>query len=170
MYIEKYWGDFIGGSDDSLNLVAFLEDVKKEEITLDEIFIKIGLAKQNGKFRCTKESLEFSHSIGVVMDFHFAIDLITDLAAILLECKVSGSVDLHELFDSEDVASRNIRVTATKEEYEIIEDALTDFTKDPTAYDLYEMIGDDIFDMAAVAAELLKELRQTGALSPKSSS
>ena len=32
MYIDKYWGDFIGGSDDSLNLVAFLEDLKKEEI------------------------------------------------------------------------------------------------------------------------------------------
>lgn len=47
MYIEKYWGDFIGGSDDSLNLVAFLEDCRKEEITLNEIFIKIGLDKQN---------------------------------------------------------------------------------------------------------------------------
>ena len=23
MYITKYWGSFIGGSDDSLNLVAF---------------------------------------------------------------------------------------------------------------------------------------------------
>ena len=32
MYIKKYWGNFIGGSDDSLNLVAFLEDQKKEEI------------------------------------------------------------------------------------------------------------------------------------------
>ena len=28
MYIDKYWGNFIGGSDDSLNLVAFLEDQK----------------------------------------------------------------------------------------------------------------------------------------------
>lgn len=32
MYIKKYWGNFIGGSDDSLNLVAFLVDQKKEEI------------------------------------------------------------------------------------------------------------------------------------------
>ena len=24
MYIKKYWGNFIGGSDDSLNRVAFL--------------------------------------------------------------------------------------------------------------------------------------------------
>ena len=45
MYIKKYWGNFIGGSDDSLNLVAFLEDQKQEEIPLSEIFAKIGLAE-----------------------------------------------------------------------------------------------------------------------------
>ena len=50
MYIKKYWGNFIGGSDDSLNLVAFLVDQKKEEIPLSEIFAKIGLDKQN--WRC----------------------------------------------------------------------------------------------------------------------
>ena len=80
MYIKKYWGNFIGGSDDSLNLVAFLEDQKKEEIPLSEIFAKIGLDKQNWDFRQTVEYLEFTHSDGVEMDFHFAIDVVTDLA------------------------------------------------------------------------------------------
>ena len=69
MYIDKYWGNFIGGSDDSLNLVAFLEDQKKEEIPLSEIFSKIGLDKQNWDFRQTVEYLEFTHSDGVEMDF-----------------------------------------------------------------------------------------------------
>ena len=55
MYIDKYWGNFIGGSDDSLNLVAFLEDLKKEEISLSEIFTKINLDKQNWDFRQTVE-------------------------------------------------------------------------------------------------------------------
>ena len=91
MYIKKYWGNFIGGSDDSLNLVAFLVDQKKEEIPLSEIFAKIGLDKQNWDFRQTVEYLEFTHSNGVEMDFHFAIDVVTDLAAILLECGISGS-------------------------------------------------------------------------------
>ena len=50
MYIKKYWGNFIGGSDDSLNLVAFLEDQKKEEMPLSEIFAKIGLDKQNWNY------------------------------------------------------------------------------------------------------------------------
>ena len=70
MYIKKYWGNFIGGSDDSLNLVAFLVDQKKEEIPLSEIFAKIGLDKQNWDFRQTVEYLEFTHSDGVEMDFH----------------------------------------------------------------------------------------------------
>jgi len=30
MYITKYWGEFIGGSDDSLSLIEFLEDLNKE--------------------------------------------------------------------------------------------------------------------------------------------
>ena len=30
MYIKKYWGNFIGGSDVSLYLAAFLEEQKKE--------------------------------------------------------------------------------------------------------------------------------------------
>mgnify|MGYP001536853364 CR=1 FL=1 len=69
MYIKKYWGNFIGGSDDSLNLVAFLEDQKKEEIPLSEIFTKIGLDKQNWGFRQTVEYLEFTKSRGGEVDF-----------------------------------------------------------------------------------------------------
>ena len=33
MYIKKYWGNFIGGSDDSLNLMAFLWDANRKEGT-----------------------------------------------------------------------------------------------------------------------------------------
>ena len=113
MYIKKYWGNFIGGSDDSLNLVAFLVDQKKEEIPLSEIFAKIGLDKQNWDFRQTVEYLEFTHSDGVEMDFHFAIDVVTDLAAILLECSVSGSVNLQDL-DEYNTPARRIRITVTQ--------------------------------------------------------
>ena len=158
MYIEKYWGDFIGGSDDSLNLVAFLEDCRKEEITLNEIFIKIGLDIQNWDFRQTANPLEFRHSIGIDMDFHFAIDVITDLAAILLECHISGSVNLRDLSDNEDISSRQIRVTATEEEHSSVNHALMHFTQNPKTYDLYEMIGDDIVELAMVIEEMRKEL------------
>ena len=158
MYIKKYWGNFIGGSDDSLNLVAFLEDQKKEEITLSEIFAKIGLDKQNWDFRQTVEYLEFTHSDGVEMDFHFAIDVVTDLAAILLECSVSGSVNLQDL-DEYNTPARRIRITATPEEHEAMDKALADFVHAPLEYDISEMMGEDeITDMASQVEMLRKEL------------
>ena len=158
MYIKKYWGNFIGGSDDSLNLVAFLEDLKKEEIPLSEIFIKIGLDKQNWDFRQTVEYLEFTHSDGVEMDFHFAIDVVTDLAAILLECSVSGSVNLQDL-DEYNTPARRIRITATPEEHEAMDKALADFVHAPLEYDISEMMGEDeITDMASQVEMLRKEL------------
>ena len=158
MYIKKYWGNFIGGSDDSLNLVAFLEDQKKEEIPLSEIFAKIGLDKQNWDFRQTVEYLEFTHSDGVEMDFHFAIDVVTDLAAILLECSVSGSVNLQDL-DEYNPPARRIRITATPEEHDAMNKALTDFAQNPLEYDLSEMMDyEEIQEMARDVEALRKEL------------
>ncbi len=161
MYIDKYWGNFIGGSDDSLNLVAFLEDQKKEEIPLSEIFAKIGLDKQNWDFHQTVEYLEFTHSNGVEIDFHFAIDVVTDLAAILLECSVSGGVNLHDL-DEYNTPSRRIRVTATAEEHDAMDKALADFAQAPLSYDLHDLMGDEeIEEMAHQVAALRKELYES---------
>ena len=161
MYIEKYWGNYIGGTDDSLNLVAFLEDQKKEEISLTEIFSKIGLDKQNWDFHQTTEYLEFTHSNGVEMDFHFAIDVITDLAAIMLECSVNGSVNLHDL-DTYNTPSRYIRITATAQEHDAMNQALADFAKDPLSYDLRELVDDeDMLEMAEDVEALRKELYES---------
>lgn len=160
MYITKYWGEFIGGSDDSLSLIEFLEGLNKEEITLKEIFIGIGLDRQNMDFRQTVENLEFTNSIGLEIYFNYAIDIVTDLAAILLECKNNGHVNIGELYGNEDEQNRCIRVVATEEEYTAIKAALEDFVKDPKSYDLYEMIGDDIIEMAEIVKELRKELLQ----------
>ena len=158
MYIKKYWGNFIGGSDDSLNLVAFLEDQKKKEISLSEIFAKIGLDKQNWDFHQTVEYLEFTHSNGVEIDFHFAIDVVTDLAAILLECSVSGSVNLQDL-DEYNTPARRIRITATPEEHDAMNKSLADFVHAPLEYDISEMMGEDeITDMAYQVEILRKEL------------
>ena len=160
MYISKYWGEFIGGSDDSLSLIEFLEGLNKEEITLKEIFIGIGLDRQNMDFRQTVENLEFTNSIGLEIYFNYAIDIVTDLAAILLECKNNGHVNIGELYGNEDEQNRYIRIVATKEGYASIKAALEDFVKDPKSYDLYEMIGDDIIEMAGMVKELRQELLQ----------
>ena len=160
MYISKYWGDFIGGSDDSLSLVEFLDGLNKEEITLKEIFTGIGLDRQNMDFRQTVKNLKFTNSIRLEIYFNYAIDIVTDLAAILLECENNGHVNIGELYGNEYEQKRCIRVVATEKEYTAIKDALEDFVKNPKSYDLYEMIGDDIIEMAEIVKELWKELLQ----------
>ena len=57
--------------------------------------------------------------MGIYLDFTFAIDILTDLAAILLECKVNGSVDLHDL-EPYDTDSRKINIIATPDDYELL--------------------------------------------------
>ena len=168
MYIDKYWGNYIGGTDDSLNLIEFLKDQDQDEISLSEIFAKIGLDKQNWDFHQTVEYLVFTYPEGWEMDFHFAIDLVTDLAAILLECSVSGAVDLHDL-DEYIASSRLIRVTATPEEHAAMNRALSDFVRDPLSYDLHELVPEeDMFAMAEDCENLRQELYGSGGCSPQS--
>ena len=167
MYIEnKYWNNYIGDTDDSLTLVEYLADKQKEDISLREIFSDIGLDKLNGDFRKHDDPLTavFSNVDSVYeksyVEFYYAIDLITDLAALLLECKVNGSVNLCELFgDDLETAVSNICITATLEEHELMNRALTDFVSAPLAYDLSEMCSEEeMLEMAAVCEELRKEL------------
>ena len=54
MVIEKYWGNYIGGTDDSLTLLDYLAGKQKDEIPLREIFADTGLDKLNWNFRNTE--------------------------------------------------------------------------------------------------------------------
>lgn len=159
MYIEnKYWNNYIGDSDDSLNLIAFLEDQSSDEIEFSNILQSLGVNKQGENFRRTVSPLGFTNSMGIYLDFHFAIDIITDLAAILLECKVSGSVDLHEL-EPFDTPSHIINIIATPEDYELLDRILADFSKNPLEYDLHELVPqEEMFEIAGICESLRQEL------------
>lgn len=163
MYIEKYWGNYIGGTDDSLTLIDYLAGKQKEEISLGEIFSDTGLDKLHGEFQKHDYPLTVINSEGFEMEFYFAIDLLTDLAALLLECKVNGSVPLCELgcgdCDDLEISAPYVCITAMPEEHELMNKALMDFIAAPLAYDLSEMVPEeDMMEMAAACEELRKEL------------
>lgn len=162
MYIaEKYWNNYIGDTDDSLTLVEHLAAKQKKEITLGEIFADFGLDKLHGDFQKSDIPLVYTDSSGWETDIHYAIVLVTDLAALLLECKVNGSVNLCELFgdDLEEAVVPNVRITAAPEEHEQMNKALADFAAAPLTYDLCEMVPEeDMTEMAAICEELRKEL------------
>ena len=167
MYIaDNYWNNYIGDTDDSLTLLNYLADKQKEEISLEEIFSDIGLDKLNGDFREHDEPLTVvlknmeSDYDEPYMEFEFAIDVITDLAALLLECKVNGNIDLLELLEDDlDTEISKICITATPEEHDLMNKALMDFVANPLSYDLSEMVDEeDMQEMAEICEELRKEL------------
>ena len=130
--------------------MAYLADKNKEEISLGEIFSDIGLDKLNGDFRehdvpltvvLTNMESDFEDTY---IEFYYAIDLITDLAALLLECKMNGSINLCELFgDDLETNVSNVYITATPEEHKLINKILTDFVSAPLDYDLSEMCPEE---------------------------
>lgn len=157
MYIEKYWGNYIGGTDDSLTLLEYLIKKQKTEISLCEIFTDTGLDKLNWNFRKTEPMLVFKDKDGIECEFYYAIDLVTDLAALMLECHVNGSVSLGQIW--EHVDGHIIRITSTQEEKNAMNKALADFVKNPLTYDLREMVPDkDMQKMAQACESLRKEL------------
>ena len=157
MYIEKYWGNYIGGTDDSLNLLEYFTDKQKSELSLSEIFADIGLDKLDWDFHETDVELVYKSRDSFEYEFHYAIDVVTDLAAMMLECMLNGSISLRELLDDE--SELTVRITFTEEEKAAMNKALTDFVTDPMAYDLHEMVPDDtMLEMAMDCENLRKEL------------
>ena len=156
MYIEKYWGNYIGGTDNSLTLLDYLMDKQKAEISLSEIFADTGLDQLNWDFHVSP-NLGYTDSEGMEHDFYYAIDLMTDLAALLLECSLNGSVSLGELLEDEN--KKTVRITFSAEEKNAMNKALTHFVKEPLTYDLHEMVPDeDMLEMAEECENLRKEL------------
>ena len=156
MYIVKYWENYFGGTDDSITLLDYLAGKQKENISLGEIISDTGLDKLNS-FKKTDSPLSVPID-GFEADIYYAIDLLTDLAALLLECKVSGSVNLRDLWNGMK-PDRIIRITATPEEHELMNKALMDFVASPLSYDLCEMVPqEDMMAMSEVCEEIRKEL------------
>lgn len=161
MYIaNKYWNHYIGDTDDSMALVEYLAEKQKAELSVGEIFSDFGLDKLDGDFRQPEIPIVYENDRGMEIPIYYAIDLLTDLAALLLECKVNGTVNLCELFgDERETAAPDVCIMAAPAEYEQIHKVLADFAAEPLAYDLSEMCPkEDMLEMAALCEELRKEL------------
>ncbi len=158
MYItERYWGEYLGGTDDSLTLLDYLAAKGKEVIPLGEIFADFGAERLEGDFQCPRESLVYEDDQGYEMAIDCAVDFITDLAALLLECKVSGSLDTAGLEMDTDLET--IRIPAGEEELAVVRDALDAFVADPLGCSLADLVPEeDLREMAALCGELRKEL------------
>lgn len=161
MYIEKYWGDYLGGTDDSLTLLDYLLDKQKSTLTLEEIFQDTGLKHLEGNF-CTSPKLYYTDTKGLTYDFYYAIDLIGDLALLMLESACKGTIALGELMDNQ--TKDTLCLTFTEAERLMMIEALTHFVKTPSAYDIHEVLStEELQEMAKVYESVRQALSQCSA-------
>lgn len=158
MYItERYWGEYIGGTDDSLTLLDHLAAKGREDLEMGEVLSDFGLDRLAGDLRRPEEPVCYTDEDGMEAAICYTIDLVTDLAALLLECDKSGSLDTGELeMDTEFPA---IRLAASPADRGLLVKVLRDFAARPLDYDLSEMVPEeDIREMAAQCGALAEEL------------
>ncbi|MBQ9947670.1 MAG: hypothetical protein IJO91_04695, partial [Oscillospiraceae bacterium] len=74
MYIEKYWENYIGGTDDSMTLLEYLAGKEETELSLGEIISDSGLDKLES-FRETDGGLSLPVE-GFDAEIQYAIDLV----------------------------------------------------------------------------------------------
>ena len=161
MYIkEKGWDEMIGGSEDSMTLGEYLADKGKSEIPLKEIFEDFGFNDPGMDFKTGEEPITVTFKSGLEPEIYYAIDVIIDLAAILLECRVNGKIDLSEFLGMDlDMENPNITITTSAAEEEIIKNVLTDFAEDPMGFSLSEMCDEEeMQELSTLCKELVKEL------------
>lgn len=161
MYISKWWGDLIGGSDDSLALLDYLEQLELTEVSLDHILKDLGF-----DILLSEGDLQSGGTIGFNMksangkfrvELDIACGVLIDLSAIVLESLKSGYVDLHDLDEARQ--PRKLYIIASEEKRNLLKDELNKFFRHPLSYDLAELVpSDDMRELAEKAKMIAEEL------------
>ncbi|MDR2870384.1 MAG: NADAR domain-containing protein [Deferribacteraceae bacterium] len=166
MYINKWWGSYIGGSDDGLLLLDYFELKNRHGLSLAEICKDLGLDKVIGQGK-----LHEGGNIGFMdgdnhCDFVFAINVVTDLAALFLESIKSDGICLKEFIEHE--TELEIEIIYDKQSFKLLMDELKLFIQNPYQYDLYELMDKkSMQDMVNDCRKIFEELSSPYLMLPR---
>ena len=97
LYIKKWWGNYVGGCDDTFLLLDYFGSQKQSNLELSKILSDIHLNTLLKENSVNEGDIYFSINESYEPHFDMAIDVIIDLSAILLESIKNGKVDIKEL-------------------------------------------------------------------------
>lgn len=165
MYIERWWGEYIGGTDDTFTLIDYFVNREFEldiptEINVKNIFqdFQLNNAREIKDLRQTKD-IYFIREKGFFQDIGCVINLLMDITAIILECQKNGKVHLADLAGGIMDKNAVISLKVEKEELALLRGILDDFIHHPLSYDLAEFCPeDDMREIAKQCKEIITEL------------
>ncbi|UNK15832.1 imm68 putative immunity domain-containing protein [Paenibacillus sp. N3/727] len=161
MYISKWWGELIGGSDDSLVLIDYLEQLDSTDATLNQILKDLGfdvLLSEGDLKNGRGIGFDIKNANGMFRaELDIACGALIDLSAIVLESLKSGYVDLHDLDEARQPCK--LYIDSSEEKRNLLRDELYKFSRNPLAYDLAELVpADDMRELAEKAKMIADEL------------
>ncbi len=162
MYIDKWWGDYLGGTDDTCTLLDYFKKDDVTEYPLSKIFkdFNINSNAQSVEFRDMSTCFYYEDGIHHA-NLDMVINMITDLSAILLECLKNKTVSLKALDEyTKDDENKSISIIVTANEYNCLIAVVEDFVNSYMEYQLAEFCGeDDMKEIATHCNEICEELK-----------
>lgn len=158
LFISKWWGNYIGGCDDSLLLLDYFGKSQSDTLTLRQIFedTHLSFALESGEIE--NADLYFESELGYEPHFDMAINVIIDLSAILLECLHNKQLEIKDL-DKSTEYKKDIAISASKQDISLLKRGLDKFINRPQSFELADFIDEDelselISDCQSISNEL----------------
>lgn len=162
MYIDKWWGTLVGGTDDSLSLIDFFTEHKNETLKLSDVLEALGMDKYLGVqplYDSTDTALQFDSKAGFEVDFQISIDPIIDLSCLLVEQIQKGKIFLSAL-DGGQEEGNFIIIDIDQTPLTLLIDELSEFHENFENYDLASFVPEeDMEELAGACAEISDELK-----------
>ena len=164
VYIERWWGEYIGGTDDTYSLMDYLtergfQQDRPVEIELTTIMQDFRLTMARG-IEDIRQTIDVYYTFeeGFHADIGCAVNLLMDVTAILVECQKNGQVCLMELVGTNQKEAVII-VKAGQEALLLLKNRMEDFIQHPLKYDLADFCPEDeMHTIAEQCKEMITEL------------
>ena len=126
LYIKKWWGNYIGGCDDSFLLLDYFGKQTQSNLELSKILSDIHLDTLLKENAINGGDAYFQSGETYKPHFNMAVDVVIDLSAILLESIKNGTVDIKRL-NSSSKYSNSFSISTSKDDVVLLLSGLNNF-------------------------------------------
>lgn len=150
LFIKKLWSkkydkdNYIGGTEDTLLLIDYFGKQRESKLLLHKILFDIHLDTLLEKGFVGNGDVFFAETESHNTYFDYAINVVIDLSAILLESLKSSLVDMN-LLDGDRKYSNKFTISASQEDVKLLIKALDKFIVAPQDYELTKPLSEKSF-------------------------
>lgn len=141
LYIKKWWGNYVGGCDDSLLLLDYFGKQTQSNLELSKILSDMHLNALLIENSINGGDAYFQSEETYEPHFDMAVDVVIDLSAILLESIKNGMIGIKHL-NSSSKYSNNFSISTSKDDAMLLLNGLNNFINTPQKYELADFMDE----------------------------